>query len=155
MSTNNICFCWEIRKILCGYPLLSVAMFASLLKKGLLQKERILSFQNWPIFRRNLLCKKKKKKEVTNVASLGKNGWKSTHCIQSPLANFYHTLWFSFFLKTIPIATSTFIILCHALFGNYQLEMVYNKSWNLITDCVRGTMHCMVFVRQCHIEDSR
>ena len=26
MSTHNICFCWEIRKILCGYPLLSVAM---------------------------------------------------------------------------------------------------------------------------------
>ena len=26
MSTYNICFCREIRKILCGYPLLSVAM---------------------------------------------------------------------------------------------------------------------------------
>ena len=26
MSTHHICFCWEIRKILCGYPLLSVAM---------------------------------------------------------------------------------------------------------------------------------
>ena len=26
MSTQNICFCQEIRKILCGYPLLSVAM---------------------------------------------------------------------------------------------------------------------------------
>ena len=26
MSTNNICFHGEIRKILCGYPLLSVAM---------------------------------------------------------------------------------------------------------------------------------
>ena len=26
MSTHNICFRWEIRKILCGYPLLSVAM---------------------------------------------------------------------------------------------------------------------------------
>ena len=26
MSTNNIYFCGEIRKILCGYPLLSVAM---------------------------------------------------------------------------------------------------------------------------------
>ena len=26
MSTNNICFCGEIRKILCGYPLLSVPM---------------------------------------------------------------------------------------------------------------------------------
>ena len=25
MSTHNICFCREIRKILCGYPLLSVA----------------------------------------------------------------------------------------------------------------------------------
>ena len=28
MSTHNICFCGEIRKILCGYPLLSVAMTA-------------------------------------------------------------------------------------------------------------------------------
>ena len=26
MSTHNICFCREIRKILCGYPLISVAM---------------------------------------------------------------------------------------------------------------------------------
>ena len=26
MSTHNICFCGEIKKILCGYPLLSVAM---------------------------------------------------------------------------------------------------------------------------------
>ena len=26
MSTNNICFCRETGKILCGYPLLSVAM---------------------------------------------------------------------------------------------------------------------------------
>ena len=26
MSTHNICFCREIRKILCGYPLLSVAL---------------------------------------------------------------------------------------------------------------------------------
>ena len=26
MGTHNICFCREIRKILCGYPLLSVAM---------------------------------------------------------------------------------------------------------------------------------
>ena len=27
MSTQNICFHGEIRKLLCGYPLLSVAMF--------------------------------------------------------------------------------------------------------------------------------
>ena len=26
MSTHNICFCEEIRKILCEYPLLSVAI---------------------------------------------------------------------------------------------------------------------------------
>ena len=29
MSTHNICFCREIRKTLCGYPLLSVAMCKS------------------------------------------------------------------------------------------------------------------------------
>ena len=28
MSTHNICFRGEIRKILCGYPLLSVAMIS-------------------------------------------------------------------------------------------------------------------------------
>ena len=28
MCTHNICFCQEIRKILCGYPLLSVAMLS-------------------------------------------------------------------------------------------------------------------------------
>ena len=27
MSTHNICFRRELRKILCGYPLLSVAMY--------------------------------------------------------------------------------------------------------------------------------
>ena len=27
MSTHNICFCGEIRKILCGYPLLSGAIY--------------------------------------------------------------------------------------------------------------------------------
>ena len=27
MSTHNICFHGEIRKIICGYPLLSVAMY--------------------------------------------------------------------------------------------------------------------------------
>ena len=26
MSTHNICFCEKIRKILCGYPLLSIAL---------------------------------------------------------------------------------------------------------------------------------
>ena len=31
MSTHNICFHGEIRKILCGYPLLSVAMIKALL----------------------------------------------------------------------------------------------------------------------------
>ena len=30
MSTHNICFCGEIRKILCAYPLLSVAMVSEL-----------------------------------------------------------------------------------------------------------------------------
>ena len=30
MSTHNICFRGEIRKILCGYPLLSVAMICSI-----------------------------------------------------------------------------------------------------------------------------
>ena len=31
MSTHNICFRQEIRKILCGYPFLSVAMTNSVL----------------------------------------------------------------------------------------------------------------------------
>ena len=30
MSTHNICFREEIRKILCGYPLLSIAMDISI-----------------------------------------------------------------------------------------------------------------------------
>ena len=38
MSTHNICFRREIRKILCGYPLLSVAMhstiFSDSVRKG-------------------------------------------------------------------------------------------------------------------------
>ena len=33
MSTHNICLCGEIRKILCGYPLLSVAMNIAFLQK--------------------------------------------------------------------------------------------------------------------------
>ena len=35
MSTHNICFCGEIRKILCGYPLLSVVMTNSKERSGL------------------------------------------------------------------------------------------------------------------------
>ena len=31
MSTHNICFCREIRKILCVYPLISIAMVERLL----------------------------------------------------------------------------------------------------------------------------
>ena len=34
MSTHNICFSREIRKILCGYPFLSVAMIAGIRQKG-------------------------------------------------------------------------------------------------------------------------
>ena len=30
MSTHNVCFHGEIRKMLCGYPLLSVAMYSNL-----------------------------------------------------------------------------------------------------------------------------
>ena len=41
MSTHNIRFCGEIRKILCGYPLLSVAMFYSFQKCGQLFKKNI------------------------------------------------------------------------------------------------------------------
>ena len=32
MSTHNICFRQEIRKILCGYPILSIAMTGGHLK---------------------------------------------------------------------------------------------------------------------------
>ena len=35
MSTHNICFHGEIRKVLCGHPLLSVAMTSSLVKINL------------------------------------------------------------------------------------------------------------------------
>ena len=34
MSTHNICICSEIRKILCGYPLLSVAMSGAQLESA-------------------------------------------------------------------------------------------------------------------------
>ena len=34
MSTHNICFHREIRKILCGYPLLSVAMEIAVRTEG-------------------------------------------------------------------------------------------------------------------------
>ena len=35
MSNHNICFRGEIRKILCGYPLLSVAMHDAILSEML------------------------------------------------------------------------------------------------------------------------
>ena len=38
MSTYNICFRGEIRKILCGYPLLSVAMLLVLIRNIVLEK---------------------------------------------------------------------------------------------------------------------
>ena len=42
MSTHNICFCGEIRKILCGYPLLSVAMIAAQIMCTWTKKQRCL-----------------------------------------------------------------------------------------------------------------
>ena len=49
MSTHNICFCREIRKLLCGYPLLSVAMHMDTEKtqmrleiKGIVKKEYLV-----------------------------------------------------------------------------------------------------------------
>ena len=43
MSTHNICFCGEIRKILCGYPHLYVAMQ--------LHKNQNLEYKAFEIFR--------------------------------------------------------------------------------------------------------
>ena len=37
MSTHNICFSREINKILCGYPLLSVAMNYSTVSRELVK----------------------------------------------------------------------------------------------------------------------
>ena len=42
MSTHNICFHREIRKILCGYPLLSLAMFRGLVKEEYLDNSVII-----------------------------------------------------------------------------------------------------------------
>ena len=42
MSTHNICFRREIRKILCGYPLLSVAMSRGNKKNNLVGKKSSL-----------------------------------------------------------------------------------------------------------------
>ena len=51
MSTHNICFRREIRKIICGYPLLSVAMyvfflFLRCLSKALLMGTHMFSSRN-------------------------------------------------------------------------------------------------------------
>ena len=43
MSTHNICFSREINKILCGYPLLSVAMNNAVQGLITLLKTRIVS----------------------------------------------------------------------------------------------------------------
>ena len=50
MSTNNICFRREIRKILCGYPLLSVAM-------GNMTENKIGRTGKFAIFRMTKICK--------------------------------------------------------------------------------------------------
>ena len=44
MSTHNICFCGEIRKILCGYPLLSVAMELDILARQITDMEIFTNF---------------------------------------------------------------------------------------------------------------
>ena len=56
MSTHNICFCGEIRKILCGYPLLSVAMCQGLFNECSQYK---------------FLLKKKKKKKNSAALNIG------------------------------------------------------------------------------------
>ena len=47
MITHNICFCGEIRKILCGYPRLSVAMYKSSMNSPL--SKLMLTIKFWPI----------------------------------------------------------------------------------------------------------
>ena len=57
MSTHNICFCREVRKILYGYPLLSVAMVMGTYKK-FLSEVLLLSTHNmcfWGEIRKLLL----------------------------------------------------------------------------------------------------
>ena len=68
MSTHNICFRREVRKILCGYPLLSVAMTTPL---HLQQNIYCGSSLKWPCQDKskeyyNLLCllQKYKKKSL-------------------------------------------------------------------------------------------
>ena len=48
MSTHNICFRGEIRKILCGYPLLSVAMSVSMKKMSFVKPITSSNYQNIP-----------------------------------------------------------------------------------------------------------
>ena len=46
MSTHNICFCREISKILCGYPLLSVAVL-NVTVYGSFTRLEALVFEKW------------------------------------------------------------------------------------------------------------
>ena len=44
MSTHNICFRGEIRKILCGYPLLSVAMYTQIYSTVFITPDKTIFF---------------------------------------------------------------------------------------------------------------
>ena len=46
MSTHNICFRREIRKVLCGYPLLSVAMTSIYIIRSQLKIRSFLVFSS-------------------------------------------------------------------------------------------------------------
>ena len=62
MSTHNICFRQEVRKIICGYPLLSVAMLPHILLDSpfLLIKVSLicLAFLRWSALLRWCLSRK-------------------------------------------------------------------------------------------------
>ena len=52
MSTHNVCFRGEIRKILCGYPLLSVAMVAKPKIYRLYRKMTIIQTKMYKLYRK-------------------------------------------------------------------------------------------------------
>ena len=57
MSTHNICFRREIRKIICGYPLLSVAMCLCSVHQHVLHFSVLqLNFDESNIFRTIKIC---------------------------------------------------------------------------------------------------
>ena len=149
MSTHNICIRWEIRKILCGYPLLSVAMlvlhknctfswrnrkkfiFLSRTKRHKKKTSSRAIIQIFLVFVHTLFLSKQKKywyydRRISCSSGFLKYSWK-WECLRMFMHLFHHKV-----LKNDVLLVLTVWLMVILLTSSFSL----NKKWKLHSCCL-------------------